>query len=60
MLYDKGYYYLGCWLDNLRHGMGFMIGPDGGLYRGEWVTDYPKGYGEYKDGALEWCYRGKW
>lgn len=60
MLYDCGLYYIGVWQDNFRHGMGFMIASDGAFYKGEWVNDMPAGYGEYKDGNLEWTYKGMW
>lgn len=60
MLYDCGLYYIGVFHDNCRNGMGFMIDSNGSYYKGEWTLDQPNGYGEYKDGNLNWVYKGKW
>ena len=60
MLYDAGLYYVGSWVDNCRHGFGFMIDSQGAYYKGQWMFDYPNGFGEYVDGSLDWKYRGKW
>jgi hypothetical protein len=60
MLYDLGFYYVGCWQDNTRFGMGVMVDKHGNHYKGEWVYDEPSGYGEYYDCKLDWNYKGKW
>ena len=39
MLYEAGLYYIGCWMENMKHGMGFMIDRNGGMYKGEWALD---------------------
>lgn len=34
MLYDLGFYYIGCWQDNSRYGMGIMVDKHGNYYKG--------------------------
>jgi hypothetical protein len=57
-----GFYYVGCWQENCRYGMGYMIDKNGNYYKGEWVKDEPHGYGEYYDyeNDYKWFYKGKW
>lgn len=62
MIYQLGFYYVGCWQENCRYGMGYMIDKNGNYYKGEWVKDEPHGYGEYYDyeNDYKWFYKGKW
>lgn len=34
MLYDVGFYYVGCWRENCREGLGVMIDKNGSYYKG--------------------------
>lgn len=58
--------YRGEWLNDKRHGRGFMkYSKTGGLYEGEWKNDLKDGYGTYslptgKDGKMRKVYAGWW
>lgn len=49
--------YEGWFRNNRRHGAGRMILPIGSMYVGNWVDDFPDGYG--KNFCFDQTYRGR-
>lgn len=51
--------YEGQWLNNMKHGNGYEIFPNGTFYKGQFRNHKPSGYG-----VMVWCsgekYEGEW
>eukprot|EP00929_Paragymnodinium_shiwhaense_P118893 TRINITY_DN90795_c0_g1_i1.p1 TRINITY_DN90795_c0_g1~~TRINITY_DN90795_c0_g1_i1.p1 ORF type:complete len:1298 (+),score=324.29 TRINITY_DN90795_c0_g1_i1:109-4002(+) len=55
-------YYEGAWEDDMKHGQGKQVWPNGNCYEGEWRRGAMAGYGcmIFSDGGQLETYRGHW